>query len=186
MDRPRLVTERLVLRLGEAGDVPALLQFHAENAAFLAPWSPRRPDDFLTEAYWQREVARCHAEFAQDRSARFCFFLRDAPLTPIGHVNLNNIHRGAAQYCDLGILLGERYQGQGLMSEAVRAAIEYAFTSLKLHRVKACYLPANTRSARLLHRLDFVIEGYAPRYLFINGDWQDHILTSRINPDWNP
>lgn len=186
LELPWIVTERLMLRLGEPADVPALLRFHTENAAFLAPYSPRRPDDLLTEGYWQREVARCHAEFAQDRSARFCLFLREAPHALIGHVNLNTIQRGAAQYCDLGISLGERYQGQGLMSEAVRAAIDYAFASLGLHRVKACYLPTNTRSARLLRRLGFVIEGYAPHYLRTNGVWQDHVLTSLINPDWVP
>lgn len=39
------------------------------------------------------------------------------------------------------------------------------------------------RAARVLQRLGFTIEGTAKDYLFLAGRWQDHILTSLINPD---
>ena len=45
-------------------------------------------------------------------------------------------------------------------------------------------MPSNERSARLLHRLGFVIEGHAKKYLLINGQWEDHILTSLTNENW--
>jgi ribosomal-protein-alanine N-acetyltransferase len=44
-------------------------------------------------------------------------------------------------------------------------------------------MPANTRSARLLEKLGFEKEGFARRYLYINGRWEDHVLTSLINPN---
>lgn len=47
----------------------------------------------------------------------------------------------------------------------------------------ANYLPQNQRSAALLKRLGFSVEGYARDYLKINGEWQDHILTSLVNSD---
>ena len=46
----------------------------------------------------------------------------------------------------------------------------------------ACYMPANQRSGALLERLGFEREGFARAYLMINGRWEDHILTSLINP----
>ncbi len=46
------------------------------------------------------------------------------------------------------------------------------------------YLPHNQRSGKLLKRLGFVAEGYARDYLMINGQWEDRILTSLINPNW--
>lgn len=49
----------------------------------------------------------------------------------------------------------------------------------------AAYLPDNERSGKLLKRLGFVVEGYARDYLMIDGQWQDHILTSLINHNWN-
>ena len=181
---PILTSERLVLRLAGEGDVPALLRFFTANAAYLAPTSPRQPPDFLTADYWRHEVARNRVELAQGRSVRFCIFLKSDPAVVAGRLSLNNIVRGAAHYCDLGFLLGEDLQGQGLMTEAVQAAIRYAFADLGLHRVKACYLPSNERSGRLLRRLGFVIEGYARDYLLIQGRWQDQILTGMVNEDW--
>ena len=38
----------------------------------------------------------------------------------------------------------------------------------------------------LLRRLGFVVEGYARDYLFLNGQWRDHVMTSLTNPDWRP
>jgi ribosomal-protein-alanine N-acetyltransferase len=181
-----LRTERTLLRLAEPEDVVELLAFHVRNHAHLASTSPRRPESFLTEAYWQQEIARNREDFAAGRSARLLLCQAEAPQGIIGAVNLNNITRGAAQYADLGYALDAGLQGQGLMVEAVRAVIAYAFGPLNLHRLRACYLPTNARSGAVLRRLGFVVEGYARDYLLIDGHWQDQILTSLINPNWQP
>ena len=183
---PIIVTERLTLRLATSGDIPALLRYFTKNAAHLAPTSPLTPPDFLTEPYWLGQVARNRDEFAAGRSVRIFLFPHDEPKTVIGGLSLNNIVRGAAYYCDLGYSLAEDRQGQGLMSEAVSAAIRYAFDELRLHRVKAAYLPTNERSGRLLRRLGFVVEGYARDYLLIQGRWQDQVLVGLVNPEWRP
>ncbi len=70
------------------------------------------------------------------------------------------------------------------MSEAVAKAIDYMFEKQKLHRIMANYMPSNERSARLLHKLGFVVEGCAKKYLLINGRWEDHILSSLTNENW--
>ena len=68
------------------------------------------------------------------------------------------------------------------MHEALTASLDFAFRDLRLHRVMANYRPEHLRSGRLLARLGFAQEGYARDYLFIDGAWRDHILTSRTNP----
>lgn len=42
--------------------------------------------------------------------------------------------------------------------------------------------PPPALAARLLSRLEFEQEGRARAYLKINGAWEDHVLTARINP----
>jgi ribosomal-protein-alanine N-acetyltransferase len=71
------------------------------------------------------------------------------------------------------------------MTEAVRGAVAFAFETWKLHRVAASYMPRNTRSAAVLERCGFKVEGNAPAYLLIDGRWEDHVLTAIINPGWS-
>jgi [ribosomal protein S5]-alanine N-acetyltransferase len=183
---PLITTNRLILRLAENGDVAELLRFYRENVDHLAPTAPLLPPDFLSEAFWLRQVARNNDEFAQGRAVKLFVFDKSEPATVVGQISLNNIVHGAAYYCDLGYSLAEKRQGQGLMSESVVAIIRYAFEELGLHRVKAAYLPSNERSGRLLRRLGFVVEGYARDYLLIQGKWQDQVLVGLSNPDWRP
>ena len=70
------------------------------------------------------------------------------------------------------------------MTEAVNAVVEYGFKDKNLHRIMANYIPSNVRSGNLLRRLGFTVEGYARDYLYLNGKWEDHILTSKTNPKW--
>jgi ribosomal-protein-alanine N-acetyltransferase len=43
-------------------------------------------------------------------------------------------------------------------------------------------MPSNERSAAVLKRCGFKVEGHATAYLLINGRWEDHVLTAITNP----
>ena len=108
--------------------------------------------------------------------------LQDDPSGPfIGAATLSQIYRGPFSACYLGYHLDFGFVGQGLMQEALSAVVRHAFESLRLHRIMANYVPTNRRSASVLSRLGFVIEGYAREYVFIDGAWRDHVLTSLTN-----
>ncbi|MFV2061862.1 MAG: GNAT family N-acetyltransferase, partial [Gammaproteobacteria bacterium] len=79
--------------------------------------------------------------------------------------------------------VSESRQGKGIMKQLCSHAIDYAFNELKLNRVMSNYMPNNIKSENLLKSLGFEVEGKARNYLYINGQWQDHILSSLINPD---
>jgi ribosomal-protein-alanine N-acetyltransferase len=72
-----------------------------------------------------------------------------------------------------------RHAGRGYMRRAVDLTLDFAFGELRLHRVEAACIPGNERSLGLLEKAGFVREGYARRYLLIDGRWQDHVLLSR-------
>lgn len=182
--RDRVETERLLLRLPEAEDVPALVAYYLENRAHLEPWSPAWPSGFFSQAFWREQVRLARAELEADTAVRFFIFERAAPRRVVGNLSLSQIQRGPLQQCLLGYGLASDCQGRGYMLEAVCAAVRYAFEELRLHRVMANYLPHNRRSAAVLRRAGFSIEGYARDYLLINGKWEDHVLTAVVNPDW--
>lgn len=60
------------------------------------------------------------------------------------------------------------------MTQALRAAIRFAFGDLGLHRLEANIQPENRASIALVQRLGFRQEGLSPRYLHIGGEWRDH------------
>lgn len=179
---PTLRTKRLILGLPRAEDAYELHAYALRNHEHLAPWSPPAPADWRQFAAYARLVERIEREFEAGQSVRFWLRLGHAwEGKLIGAVSLGVITLAAFRACYLGYHTDRAHEGQGYMTEAVSAAIAYAFDELKLHRIMANYVPHNERSERLLQRLGFVKEGYAKDYLFIAGKWQDHVLTSLTN-----
>ncbi|HEX8145075.1 MAG TPA: ribosomal protein S5-alanine N-acetyltransferase [Pyrinomonadaceae bacterium] len=182
---PLIETERLVLTLPSEDAAPRMLAFFEENRAHLARWSPPPPAGYYTESYWRERLAQGRAQFTQDEALKLVLFEREqqqqqaAPV--VGVCNFTNFVRGPFQACYLGYSLDYRFEGRGLMYEALTSAIRYVFEQLRLHRIMANYLPVNERSGKLLRRLGFCVEGYARDYLLIEDRWQDHILTSLTN-----
>jgi [ribosomal protein S5]-alanine N-acetyltransferase len=91
-----------------------------------------------------------------------------------GGVNINTIVRGRFQSAAIGYWAFAPAAGRGLMSEALRLVIGYAFGDLDLHRLEANIQPANEASIRLAKRTGLRYEGVSPDYLFIDGAWRDH------------
>lgn len=184
LELPFISSARLFLRLGTKEDIPKIISYFYTNQAYLAPWQALRHSDFPTQEFWQKQIERNSKEFQCDQSLKLFVFKNNNPTEIIGQANFNNFVRGAAQFCYLGYNLAEIEQGKGYMTEALQAAIQYVFKQLNVHRIMANYIPQNQRSGNVLKRLGFVFEGYARDYLLINGQWQDHILTSLTNKDW--
>ncbi|MGR2706044.1 30S ribosomal protein S5 alanine N-acetyltransferase [Pseudomonas sp. IB20] len=173
-----ITTERLSLQAARPSHAGALQTYLLRNRVYLQPWEPTHGDDFFElDAITQR--LKTMAEKTASGEALHLLILHDG--TVIGVCNFTNVVRGAFEACHLGYALDESAQGQGLMHEALKAAIAHVFDDMKLHRIMANYRPENERSARLLKRLGFEREGEARAYLKINGVWADHVLTALIN-----
>lgn len=185
---PRVVwepseTSRLRLVLPGKAGARRMVNYYDLNREHLGPWETLRSEEFYTEPFWISEITKMQNDFLGDRALTVVMvdkFDLDGPI--LGQVSLRNIIRGAFQACHLGYSLDRNAVGKGLMTEALTTVIAYAFNDMRLHRIMANYIPTNERSGRLLRRLGFVVEGYARDYLFIAGKWQDHILTSLVNP----
>lgn len=178
----KLRSSRLILRHGYSEDIPAILAYYRDNQKHLAPFEPIKPSAFYTSSYWEESLQERLIDTQEGRSLRLFIFLRELPDVLIGTLNFNNYVRGVFQSCTLGYSLSEKAQGHGYMTEALQVGIRHIFEEVKLHRIGANYLPHNQRSANLLKRLGFSVDGYARDYLYIAGEWQDHILTSLVNP----
>jgi ribosomal-protein-alanine N-acetyltransferase len=187
---PELHTQRLTLRLARPGMQAAMARFLRDNhAGHLDKWSPPAAPAFFTEGFWRERLAIAVEEFHAGRAARFVLQANataDVAAPILGTCNYTNIVRGPFQACHLGYQLARDQEGHGLMAEALRATNAFTFDTLRVHRIMANYRPENARSARVLERLGFVREGIARDYLFIDGAWRDHVLTSLTHPAYDP
>lgn len=180
-----LTGEIVTLRAPAPQDFAAWSSLREESRSFLKPWEPQWPADDLSKASYRRRLRRYSREIREDRSYPFFVFRRgDGEL--LGGATLSNLRRGVSQCATLGYWMGAPYAGKGYMSEAVRLLLPFAFVSLRLHRVEAACLPRNTASITLLEKVGFRREGYARRYLCIDGQWEDHVLYARLADDPEP
>lgn len=181
----RLVTARLVVRLVHERDAYRLAEYYAGNQAYLKPWEPVRDESHCFPSGWQARLGLITEMHRQGTA--YYFILLDPEETEVyGVANFSNVLRGSFHACFLGYSLGEKWQGQGMMFEALQAAIRYMQRHQQMHRIMANYMPHNQRSGNLLTRLGFEREGYAKDYLLIDGQWRDHVLTALTNSAWKP
>ena len=157
-----------------------ILNYYTDNKSHLGPWEPIRTDDFYTPTSMTKLLEGKESLRKQGLGLSLMVLNHEGEM--VGSCNFSNVVRGVFQACHLGFSASANFQGKGYMFEAITVAIRYCFDELKLHRIMANYIPRNERSKRLLTRLGFKREGYAKSYLYINGVWEDHILTSLINP----
>ncbi len=183
-DFPIIRTSRLTIRLPDDADIPEIFRYFRENETHFALTHPQKETEFYTESFWIDRIQRARSEFKNGKSLRLFLFQANKEHAAVGTVNLTEITRGLFQACYVGYDLCGSHEGKGIMTEGLQAVIHYAFSALNLHRIMANYQPHNARSASILNRLGFVIEGSAKDYLFIGGQWKDHVLAALTNHQW--
>lgn len=179
---PMLRTQRVMLRPPVLGDFAQWAKLRQDSRAFLTPWEPIWPPDDLTKVAFRRRIRRYQREIRSGTGYPFLIFSPDGEIL-FGGLTLAHIQRGVTQSAVLGYWMGESHAGKGLMTAAVRATVAFAFETLHLNRVEAACLPHNAASIRLLEKVGFTREGYARKYLCIEGRWQDHILFGLVRSD---
>lgn len=182
---PSVTGEGIYLRAPQMGDFPVWAALRQESRSFLIPWEPTWPADDLTRGAFRRRIRRYLQDIRDDAAYPF-FVFRAADDAFAGGLTLSNVRRGVTQSCSLGYWIGAPFARQGLMSAAVAAVLPFVFEHLRLHRLEAACLPNNAASIRLLEKVGFTREGFARRYLRINGIWQDHILFAMLEDDPRP
>jgi ribosomal-protein-alanine N-acetyltransferase len=152
-------------------DAAELIAANRESVAYHAPWVTAFTDQAGFDAWFARGVTGAHvALLARETATREL----------VGVINLNEIVMGVFCSAYLGYFGYPRTGGRGLMTQALQAAVRFAFDELGLHRVEANIQPENVRSIALARRAGFAKEGFSSGYLFIAGAWRDHERWARV------
>lgn len=154
------------LRPPVEGDRSAFLAAARRSRDLHHPWTTAPDTDEAFDLYLDRAA----------RSTASCCLVVTDDGELAGVYNLSEIVRGVFQNAYLGYYAFVPMAGTGLMRAAMALVFAHAFDELGLHRLQASVQPANLRSRRLLETTGWREEGFAPRYLFIDDAWRDHVL----------
>ncbi|MFC8799619.1 GNAT family N-acetyltransferase [Promicromonospora sp. NPDC057138] len=171
------LTDDVTLRELTKDDAVAIAHAYMRNREHLAPWDPARPEAFYTEE-WHKE--RLWAQVLENSTGRALHTVLESDGEIVGCLNLTDIVRGAFENGHVGYWLDSRFTGRGLMTRAIEALVVHARDELGLHRLQAVTLPHNEASQAVLTRIGFERIGFAPSYLEIAGEWQDHVMFQLI------
>jgi [ribosomal protein S5]-alanine N-acetyltransferase len=176
-ETPVLMGPRVTLRAPRAGDYMAWRNLRRDSRDFLKPYEPRWSEADLSHRVYASRLKRGREEAKAGTDYSFFIFLRqEGREVLVGGLTLSNVRRRAAQFVNLGYWMGREHAGKGLMTEAVGVIIPFVFDTLGLHRIHAAFLPDNIASRRVLEKNGFKEEGFAEKYLQIDGKWCDHVL----------
>lgn len=181
LDLPEtLETERLILRPPRAGDGAMV------NAAILEtwdalhqwmPWAAERPSVDETEAVMRQQ----HAAFVL-RTGLNLLILRRGSREFVGGAGMPRLDWAMRRF-EIGYWIRRSCEGQGLMSEAVTALTELAFTTLAAVRVEIHTSHRNLRSQHVAERCGFVLEGRLRDFgREPSGELRDEMIYGRVAP----
>lgn len=174
-------TPRLILRPPVMNDHMDWARARKNSRAFIEPWEPIWATDHLSRSAFRNRVSWAKRTIRDGRALPLMILRNDGRV--IGALTLDNIRRGPAQMGTVGYWIAEDQSGQGLMTEALSALVQHAFTRMDLSRIEAACLPENTASRALLERCGFKYEGVAQSYLQIAGRWRNHVLYAQLRND---
>jgi ribosomal-protein-alanine N-acetyltransferase len=177
---PVLETERLQLRRMTMDDAGFYLK-HFSDPGIVSMSAFEAPKDMAAAIAELREY--CVDIFTNDAGIRWGITLRNDP-NLIGTLGFYKWVKNA-RHAEIGYDLDGTYRRQGIMTEALTAALDYIFNKVELNRVQALTDPTNTPSVRLLDKLGFRQEGVLRDYTYFRGKYLNDLLFSLLRREWD-
>ena len=142
-----LQTKRLILRPWSENDAEELYKYASDpEVGPPAGWPPH------TSAENSREIIR--TVLSAPETYAVCLKENGKPIGSVG-LHRNDLAERDDEY-ELGYWIGKPFWGQGLIPEASRELLRYAFEDLGMNRIWCGYYDGNEKSLRVQEKLGFV------------------------------
>lgn len=164
--------------------IRTLLKKDAESLASYANnkkiWDNLR--DYIPHPY-RLEDAQKHIAATQlkDPKTDFAILFENQFAGLIGYNMKDDVYRHSAE---IGYWLGEPFWGKGIMSAAVKLAVEHAFNVSQIKRLYTSVFDFNKASCRILEKAGFIKEGIGIKSVIKNGVYLDEIRYGLLNPNF--
>lgn len=174
-----LITERLLVRPVEVGDVDALHERRNEPAvarlqAWTVPYPRQRAESVIADA--------AAVDEPQDGQWWMATVVERATGAIVGDlvVHLSN----GARTGEVGYSLASAHWGRGYAVEALSALVGWLFDALPITRLEGRLHPDNRASAMVLERAGFLFEGHTRLSFWLGDDNSDDWIYGMTRADW--
>jgi RimJ/RimL family protein N-acetyltransferase len=168
-----LVTLR-ELRLSDATSLLAMLSTE-EVARFISP-PPTTVEGF------ERFIAWTHRERSAGNYACFAVVPHGMD-TAVGIFQVRQLEPGFGT-AEWGFAVGSAFWGTGVFMDGARMVIDFAFDTIKTHRLEARAAILNGRGNGALRKIGAMQEGILRKSFLRNGEYLDQALWTILDEDW--
>lgn len=179
MGKPIKVNKDIELRFWEVKWAPDLFALTEKNRQHLQPWLPWVPK-VKEENDSRKFILKCQKEYKKGEAMELGIWFKGELVGCIGLHQINKDSRNAA----IGYWLSFDYYGRGIVTESVRALINFAFKELKLHRIEIVAGTDNHKSCAVAERLGFIKEGVKRDIEFVDSRFLDYAVYSILEHEW--
>jgi RimJ/RimL family protein N-acetyltransferase len=174
---PMLTGSLVTLRELRLLDAPALLAMLSseEVARFISP-PPTTVEGF------ERFIAWTHRERAAGNYACFAVVPHGMD-TAIGIFQVRQLEPGFGT-AEWGFAIGSAFWGTGVFIDGARLVIDFAFDTIKTHRLEARAAILNGRGNGALRKIGAMQEGILRKSFLRNGEYLDQALWTILDEDW--
>jgi ribosomal-protein-alanine N-acetyltransferase len=181
---------RVGLRPLRMRDAAAWSEVRIRNEQWLAPWEGR-PESQPPATWAERHSAVVFTAMLrtirkESRAGRTLPLAITYDGRLAGQVTVSNVVRGAFDSASVGYWVDGALAGRGVLPTALAMVVDHCFGAVGLHRLEANIRPENAASRRVVEKLGFREEALHLRYLFIDGDWRDHLSFAVTREDVLP
>lgn len=174
-------TERLILRKLTMADVDAAYVIYSDQES-VKYWSEPA---YTKREQAEKKVVRDIEGWDDGIYKRLAIELKnDDEFSLVGMLTIFKINENCKS-AEIGYILNRKFWNKGIMSEALAAAVEYAFETLGLNRLEADIDPANKASATLLLKNNFKLEGFLREKWIVDGVKSDSEIYGLLRADAN-
>ena len=162
------------LRLSDAASLLTMLSTE-EVARFLSP-PPTTIEGF------ERFIAWTHRERAAGNYACFAVVPHGMD-TAVGIFQIRQLEPGFGT-AEWGFAIGSGFWGTGIFMDGARLVIDFAFDTIRTHRLEARAAILNGRGNGALRKVGAVQEGVLRKSFLRNGEYLDQALWTILDEDW--
>lgn len=175
---PRLETDRLKLRQISRFDAEAVFEFRKDYQVTKYNFG----DAYTHINQAQKLIKNIQTEYDERKTIRWGITLKPDNHV-IGMVGYNywdqTDHRAS-----IGFDLRQDQWRKGIMSEAVKAVIQFGFHTMGLNRIEADASIYNVGSIMLLKKVGFMQEGIQREQYYEDGNYHDLVLFALLKREW--